>query len=305
VGFSQLFTDVITKLESIPADIITLNPKSANNFQKTPSNINRKFQTINVWNDQIDNEIKEKENYIVRCPAVFIEFLPEEPKMIGGGYTQYMDAKMYFHIFSDQLNSSNYGANSFSSGNAQASGDAMDRNLEIYTLRDLVKSAMLGFHTHNSSYMMSRYDALDYKHNQIVKYLLGFTFCFNDEKGSVDDITSSRYIKSVKLNGTGQVEITPLNLWISGYSYVTFNVVYYNGNTASTPPIIAGYYICETPNSDTEFTPSKWDYVNSWVSGTNYNHLSIVYIGNIIYRCLVFNSDIIFDPSKWQVITTI
>ena len=306
MGFSQLFTDVITKLESIPADIITPNPKVANNYQKTPSNINRKFQTINIWNDQIDNEIKEKENYIIKCPAVFIEFIPEEPKMIGGGFTQYMYAKMYFHIFSDQLNSSNLGANSFASGNAQASGDAMDRNLEIYALRDLVKSYMLGFHTHNSSYMMSRYDALDYKHNQIAKYLLGFTFCFNDEKGSISDQLSSRYIQSVQLQGGGLVEITPKNDWISGNSYIrNISVVYFNGNTDETPPIIAGWYLCRVSNKNTVFVLQQWQYLAVWVIGSTYSVGDYIYFGLFCYQCSTANSDSIFNPSNWNVICRI
>lgn len=296
MGFSELFTDIITKLESIPSDTIVQNTKPANNFQKTPTNVNQKFKMINIWNDQIDNEIKEN-GYIVRCPAIFIEFLPEEPKLILGGVTQYMDAKIYFHIYSDKLNTSNSGVNSFGDN----SGDLMDANFEIYELRDTIKSVFLGFHTHNSSAMMSRYDSLDYRHKTITKYLLGFTFCFNDDKGSIYDPKSSRYqiiqgITNPILNST------PQQNWISGTTYVqNVNVVFVTGIAG----VANGYYLCITSNSDLVFVTSEWQQLALWVTAQDYAIGAYIYNGYFAYICITANSDVVFDAYKWTLITKI
>lgn len=294
MAFKELFTDVITKLESLLKDTDDLipSPKPSANFQQTASNVNRIFKTINIFNDQIDNEIKEK-GYIIKCPAVLIEFLPEEPKMILGGVTQYMEAKMYFHIYSDQLNSPN-----------RDGGDFLDRNVEIYDLRDVVKTNMLGFHTHNSSYMMSRYDALDYRHGSITKYLLGFTFCFNDDKGSIFDKKSSRYlVYGTKSSDTASVEIIAQNFWISGNSYTSnISAVYFN---LIQTGVIIGYYICTTTNNDSLFTPENWQYLAIWVSAKPYSVGQFIYLGYYAYQCTVSNSDIIFNESNWRLICRI
>ncbi len=281
MGFSELFTDIITKLETIqdPKPVTTL--QKIRNYQKTESNRNQRFKVINIWNDQIDNEVKEKENYVIKCPAIFLEFIPEEPKMILGGVTQYPDAKMYFHIFSDQLNSPN-----------SEGGDFMDRNIEIYSLRDDVKSIMLGFHTHNSSFMMSRYDALDYKHKTITKYLLGFSFCFNDDKGSIFDPKSSRYL--VTGNLPSNLEVLPRHPWVSEDDYLALCAVVFLSDK---------YYLCITSNSDEIFNPLNWLEINHWVSGTTYSVGNYIYEGYFCYQCLTGNSDTTFNPNNWVVIS--
>ena len=293
MGFSQLYTDVITALEAIPDPNPILNPIPSKNFQKTTSNRNQLFKMVNVFNEQIDNEIKEK-GFSIKCPSIFIEFIPEEPKQILGGYTQYLDAKMYFHIYSDQLNTPNKGQ--------PIGGDFMDANLEIYDLRDAVKSRMLGFHTHNSSAMMSRYDAIDYKHNSITKYILGFFCPFTDEKGSIDDPLSSRYLVGGNLSG-GTTSTTNEIYWISGYSYTAFsNIVWFIGNSSG---LIAGLYLCITSNNDSVFTSSKWVYLALWQGGKAYSVGAYIYLGAYCYQCSTANSDLTFNQNHWTLICKI
>ncbi len=293
MAFSELFTDVITKLESLQVANPISSPKKANNITQSDSNVNRIFKYVNIWNDQIDNEIKEK-GYPIKCPSCLIEFIPEEPKLVLGGLTQYMDAKMYFHIFSDKLNSP--------SNQSRNSGDFMDRNVEIYDLRDAIKSAFLGFHTHNSSAMMSRYDSLDYRHGQITKYLLGFTFCYNDEKGSIFDPKSTRYLVDGVL--TGGLEIpTARRDWIGGDSYVALvNVVYLDTVVGGS---VVGFYLCTTSNNSASFTPSEWVLLPVWTSGNSYAINDYVYLGYYAYQCINANSDVTFTSSNWDLICRI
>jgi len=290
MAFSELFTDVLDKIDSISVQVPVASPKKANNYQKTDSNVNRKFKLSNIWNDQIDREIIE-EGYIIKCPACFIEFLPEEPMQVLGGVTQYMNAKMYFHIFSDQLNNPN-----------SLGGDKLDRNTEIYDLRDLIKSKFLGFHTHNSSAMMSRYDQLDYKHKTITKYLLGFSFCFNDDKGSIFDPNSDRYLESYKLTGA-TLSVTRKDNWISGCLYVSgVNVVYFEGVIEG---VLIGWYLCTTTNNSTEFTPLQWQYLALWQGGNSYTIGEYIYLGYYAYICIEDNNDNTFTENKWNLITRI
>ena len=152
MSFSKLFTDVLDELKTIQDDNPLPKLQAANNFQKTLSNRNQKFKMINIWNDQIDTEIlstKKGDGYSIKCPSVFIELVTNDGNQLLGGVTQYPEACMYFHIYSDQLNTPN---------NINISNDLIDANLEIFDLRDAITSKMLGFHTHNSSAFMSRYD---------------------------------------------------------------------------------------------------------------------------------------------------
>ncbi|MEO7531555.1 MAG: hypothetical protein ABIS69_09090, partial [Sediminibacterium sp.] len=266
MGFSQLFTDAITKVESILIDNPISNPVAANNFQKTKSNVNQVFKLISAWNDQIDTEIQSMSKdekvtpsgFILKCPTCLLEFELGDGADILGGVTQYMNARLYFHLYSDQLNSPNG-----SVLDRKDSGDFMDLNLEIFYLRDLIKSNFLGLRIHNSSPMMSCVDTLDYKHNTITKYVIGFTFCFNDDKGSIYDPKSIRFQTVGKID---KIEIAATHFWISGKSYSAItNVIYLNIDQIEA--VIAGWYMCLTSNNDAEFTPSKWQRVALWYSG--------------------------------------
>jgi len=292
MGFSDVYTDIIAKANTILVDNPIPTPKPANNIQKTPSNVNQVFKYIGIWNDQIDIEtqsLKKGDGFIVKCPSLFIEFISGEGSDILGGVTQYMDACVYFHIFSDQL----------ATDNRSDYSNLIDANFEIFYLRDLITSNFNGFHTSFSSAMMSRYDKEDYKHNTITKYLRGFSFCFNDTKGSMYDPKSFRYQTSVQINAT--LNQTPQSTWISGTEYVAFaNCVYLN-----LAPNLVGEYLCTTTNNDATFEAVKWAYVPIWVSGTAYHTDNFIYIGGFCYQCIISNSDIIFTPAHWYIICRI
>ena len=320
MGLENLYTDLINKLSLIPKDCTTIIPYSqlqqnnssfpptpvqksqtTNNFQKTQYKFEQKFSTINIWNDQIDNEVKSikrdgtNNGYIIKCPAVFVEFVPNDGNQIGGGVTQYMDACIYFHIFSDELNTSNN-----KRGLNQNPADLIDANFEIFKLRDIISSYFLGYHPNNGSALMSRYDKPDYKHLTITKYLRGFSFCWNDDKGSVFDPISVRY--SIGVPFPANNAIVPENVWQSGISYVALvNVVYYGGLGA----IVAGFYLCLSTNTDITFNPLNWQLIALWVSGTTYNIGNYIYNSYYVYQCKTENSDVDFNTSNWNLITRI
>lgn len=288
MSFKQVFTDVLTKLESIPADKVISNPKPASNFQKTPSNVNQKFKFNSIWNEQIDNEIKGSENIIIKCPACFIEFDTGDGMLIGGGVTQYLDARMYFHIYSDQLNATN-----------KVGGDYMDVNLEIFDLRDCIKSNFTGFHTHNASFGMPCVDKLDYKHKTITKYVIGFCFPFYDEKGSIFDPKSALY-KTFKTSSGIGLGVTPTHYWVSGASYQELvNVIFIVGSVM--PLVIEGYYLCLHSNNDMVFTTLNWQILALWTPG-NWVVGQYIYLGIYCYVCLNANNDLTFTPSNWTLI---
>ena len=303
MGMSEVFTDVLNRIEQITVDNPIVSPKPSANFQRTQSNVNQIFKMTGIWNDQIDNEIQSCKTgeratikgHVIKCPAVFIEFVPNDGNQILGGVTQYMEAAMYFHIFSDELNTPNQ-----VQGLNQPSGDLMDNNFDIYRLRDIITSNFLGFHTYHGSAMMSRYDKLDYKHGTITKYLRGFHFCWNDDKGSIYDPKSSRYLLEQKIVD-GNLEVTPKHVWVSGTNYVAqVNVAYYLGSVS--PTILAGYYLCTTSNTDTTFIPANWQVLSQWVTLGNYAVGAYIFFGYYAYQCTVANNDVAFNADKWRLI---
>ena len=306
MGTSLVIINVLNQLATIQKDEVIANPKPSNNSQKTQSNVNKIFKMINVWNDNIDNEIlstKEgipaigTKGYAIKCPSVFVEFVPGDGNQILGGVTQYMDAAMYFHIFSDQLATSNLtegliGINP---------GDLIDANFEIDYLRDVITSNFLGFHTYNGSAFMSRYDKLDYKHGTITKWLRGFHFCFNDVKGSIFDKKSSRYLTPVQLNNA-TLSVTAERDWISGNEYISgLNVVWFAGLGA----VLAGFYLCLTTNTDSVFTASKWQYLPIWQANFAYAVNTYIYNGLFCYKCSIANNDAEFNFNNWELIVRI
>src|ERR1700735_4333928 len=293
-GLVDVFNTTLSKGLSILVDNPIPTPKPAGNIQHTPSNVNQVFKTVNSWNDQIDNEIlslKQGEKFggcqgfIVKCPALFIEFEPGDGDCILGGVTQYMDAKIYFHIYSDELATDNR------SGQPQL----MDANFQIDWLRDVITTNFNGFHCSFGSAMMNRFDKLDYKHGTITKYIKGFSFCWNDTKGSVYDPKSPRYLTTQTIPS---FSVYPQTDWVSGTNYVALiNCVYLN----VSPPAV-GYWLCTISNSDVTFNPSNWLYCPLWASGTTYAIGNYVAFGYFCYQCLTANSDIIFNQSNWNII---
>ena len=232
--------------------------------------------------------VKKGDGYPITFPACFIELDISEGKTIGGGVTQYPDARMYFHIYSNQLNSEN------------PDGEFMDRNIEIYELADTIQSNMHHFRTHGCTQMLACVNTLDYKHNTITKFIVGFQFMFSNDKGSVYDENSYLY-QTVQTATNPTLGITDYQLWISGNVYTQLvNVVWFSGNL---PTILAGYYLCTVSNNSTEFTPSEWQILAIWVSGKTYTIGQYIYNGQFCYECIVANSDLIFNPGNWLLTT--
>lgn len=301
MAFETIFTDTISKLESIPDLKVVSNSKPSANFQRTKSNVNQRFKFIDIWNDQIDAEIQSSKygepiimkGFTIKCPAIFIEFIPEDPNQIGGRVTQYLDAKLYLHIYSDELNTPSTKLN-------PNDGDLMDANFEIYKLRDEAKSAMMGFRPTNCSALMARYDGLDYKHGTITKYILGFSCPFIDFQGSILDNKSESYIVPTPINAT--LGISSKSIWTSKSIYTSLiSVVWYLGSVS--PVIEQGYYLCLTTNQSALFQPTEWQYLPIWEAGKTYAINNYIYYGYFCYKCNNANSDTTFNPSNWDLIT--
>lgn len=298
-GLADVFNTTISFAQSLLVDNPIPTPPPSNSIVKTQSNVNQLFKFVGKWNDNIDNEVtslksgentwKTAKGYIIKCPALFVEFEPGDGSCILGGITQYMEAKLYLHIFSDELNTDNRSGKT----------EEMDSNYQIDYLRDRVVSGFNGFHPSFGSALMNRFDALDYKHGTITKYVKGFEFCWNDTKGSVYDPRSPRYQTSQLIPN---IMANPIaDVWVSGGSYVALsNVVYLN-----LTPNVVGNYLCTTTNNSTNFTPIQWAFCALWAGGTGYIIGAYVSFGYFIWQCTTSNNDTIFNQANWILICRI
>jgi len=273
------FTEIQTKLASIQVKNPTPLPPKSNNLSQTSSNQNQVFKTINIWDDQIDDLIKSATGYEIQFPALFLELILGDAKMVLGDVTHYPDSKIFFHIFSFNLNQQDTGK--------------MEQNLVIYDLRDTVKANILGQRFHGANGFMSCYDAMDYKHKNITKYLLGFNFNYSDAVGSIYDSDSVNGL-TFKTNTNLTAIFSNFQSWISGLTYT---------QDVSVVIIATVIYVCIVTNSDLVFTLSKWSVVPFWISGTSYSVGNYVLDLGTVFKCLNANSDITFTPSNWTKIS--
>ncbi len=273
------FTEIQTKLASIQVKNPAPLPPKSKNLNPTSSNQNQVFKYINIWDDQIDDLIKSEKGYEIAFDALFFELILGDAKMVLGDVTHYPDSKLFFHIFSFNLNQQDTGK--------------MEQNLVIYDLRDIVKANILGQRFHGANGFMSCYDAMDYKHKNITKYLIGFNFNYSDAVGSIYDADSVNGLK-FKTNSSLTAIFNIFPSWISGLSYVA---------DLSVVIIATIVYVCTTSNSDLVFDLNKWAVVNFWVSGKSYLVGDYELDLGIVYKCLNSNSDITFTPSNWTKIS--
>ena len=80
MALKDFFTEVLAKLNSIEVNNPIATP-TANNIKKTPSNVNKVFKYINIWDEQIDEEVKGN-NYVIASPSIFIEYIAGDCKML-------------------------------------------------------------------------------------------------------------------------------------------------------------------------------------------------------------------------------
>src|ERR1035437_6508345 len=201
MALKDIFTQLITKIESIQVDNPTVIPNSKN-FSKTASTKNQVFNTVSVWDNQIDDLIKGT-GYEINNPTCLIEYIPGEAKMLLNNVSSFPESKVTFHIFSTALNSQGTGK--------------MEQNLEIYDLRDTLKRYMNGFSPKGCTNLMCCEDKVDYKHGNITKYLLSYNFNFVDLVGSLFDVKSPNYKKPVVIPNL-VASISQWLEWVSGWS---------------------------------------------------------------------------------------
>lgn len=286
MGVADIFVETINKIKSIKkVDNVVPNPVKTGNFSKTASNVNDVFKYINIWDNQIDEMIAANSySFKTNESAIFIELRLGRCAQLLNKVSTYPEAVIVFHVFSQV----------FDGGN-----DTMERNVEIYRYRDVIKSKITGWSPSSCSNFMCFDDALDYKHGNITKYLIGFNFNFTDLTGSIFDVNSPNYLKFVTQSGATLGSVSFFTDWISGLEYTSQISVVANGYTNKVPNI----YLCTTNNNDVIFDNSKWYQIFAWVSNKQYTVDDKVYLFNRVYNCVEDNNDSIFNPSKWEIIT--
>jgi hypothetical protein len=230
-----------------------------------------------VFNNQVRMEDKGL-TFDFPKPAVLIELeKPSKGLQTLGGYATVNEFIWKFYIVHEQLDAENDGT--ISSG--------MDENLDIYDLRDALKTALTGFKPTNCSMLQYDDESPDYEHNNIYVYCLSMKCSFVDTKGSPLDGDSTQWI-------TGSLTDMNLNVflpWESGKSYVE------NGNAVIQAGLI---YLCTTSNNDDTFTIGNWKLIPSWEPGGPYTATtSYVAYQNGIYQCSTNNTDTTFILSNW------
>lgn len=289
IGIADTFVETIDKLRSIKLKQgdkgYVPNPVRSNNNAKTISNVNDIFKYINIWDNQIDEMIAAN-NYSFKTDksAIFIELRLGRCAPLLNKVSTYPEAVMVFHVFHNLLDGSK---------------DTMEQNVEIYRYRDIVKSKITGWGPSNCSNFMCFDDAIDYKHGNITKYLIGFNFHLTDFSGSIFDPNSPNYLNFVTKDGIKLGSISLFNEWFSGIEYEKDISVVLNDYTDGLPNI----YLCIENNTDIVFDASKWIQIFEWVSAKPYIVDDIVYMFNRVYKCTVANSDSVFNPINWDIIT--
>lgn len=132
-----------------------------------------------VWNDQL-NRMDDQSGLSLPFPAIYVEMLPQEWNMLSAGVSQ-CDIVWKIHICHQQFDSMD---------------GFFDQNLDVFDLRDSVKTALMLFKPTNCGSWIASGEEQDYSHTNIYHYILEFTCCFIDTKGSGFDPTNGWYIYS-------------------------------------------------------------------------------------------------------------
>lgn len=232
---------------------------------------NKVFKFSNVFNNQVDTELKEKnEGYVFDMPAGFVEISLGEPMTLSRGLTCYPKCKISIH-FSNMLLSD---------------GEYMDRNLDIVNIREYVKRAFTGKSFDNCSSLQNIGEELDYDHGNVYKYIIDFVTNFSDVVGSDWENT---IVEKIDLD----INLNVFKNWESGVQYIANqNVVYFEDKL----------YLCSIDNSDDIFTPTNWLLIAGWTV-KDFSVNDYTYYESGIYRCIIANQDEEFNESNWNLIT--
>lgn len=293
----------MSKLYDIHIDLLN-GIKSIN-----PDNLPKQyFKYYNVWDNQIEKMISSK-GYSFNTPAVFFEIIFEDVNVIGQGYSK-NNIKIYFHIVNSVLNTNPVESN------------AMERNLQIITPRDLIKNKFNLNKNLSCNTLMVCGEKLDYKHDNLYHYIIEFKSSFIDSVGS--EIDSGDTIKGFLINPTLDLDI--FFYWVSGKTYVSdlSDLVFYaqsgtgnlylsngglfyiNSNSTLKSYLFANVvsynndiYICKITNSDTEFNLDNWIMVSLW-ENKSYSAGDFVAFQSDCYLCIIGKSTSVdFIESEW------
>jgi len=176
------------------------------------------FPYCAVFNNQVKEE-EDGKTFNFTKPAVLIEIqnAMEGIELLGAYATINENMVFRFSIVMEQLDSS-IGAVPPATG--------MDENLDIFDLRDALKTALTGFKPTNCSQLMYVSESQDYNHDNIYVYGISFKCSYIDTKGSPLDPDSTQWVTG----SLTEINLNTFKAWISGNSYVeNENVVIQNG----------------------------------------------------------------------------
>lgn len=138
------------------------------------------FQYCAMFNNQV-KMLDNGATFEFPRPAVLIEIeTPMSGVQLLGTRLVVNDIVWKFSIVHEQLNAI------YEDG---ISGSGMDENLDVYDLRDTLKTLLMGFKPTNCSYLQYSDESQDYNHNQIYVYSVSFMCSYVDTKGMVEYTT--------------------------------------------------------------------------------------------------------------------
>lgn len=130
------------------------------------------FKYINVWDSQIDDLILNKnggdsQGYAFSSPAAFIQIETNEAQKLLMGVTSYPNFRIIIRLYHLKLND----------------GNKLERNLDIFTIRDHVLSVLKNANISYCSTISLHEETFDYNHGNVYRYTLGFSTNFIDSTG--------------------------------------------------------------------------------------------------------------------------
>lgn len=161
-----------SRIKQVNLDIYTLAKEILDKRKTEPKKL---FKYVNIYDMQVDEMIQTDKNkgYSFNTPSFFVQIELGDSVPFTQGYVSYPNAIIRFYLINQILNS-----------------DDMEKNLEIFDIRDIVVAA---FSTSNISFCSTLTlfeDQMDYKHGSIYKYKLAYKTNFIDSKGSFLDVDS-------------------------------------------------------------------------------------------------------------------
>lgn len=167
--------DVLTAIAAIPHDW-----GADSIVHSRPNNL---FQLVRMWNNQVAREqhaeSEAKGGYTFEKPACFLEMIPDQNNQFLDSTTN-TDYVWRMHIVDEELDAGN--------------GLDMDQNLEVFTYRDAVRQALVGYQPRNCSTLFAIEEKQDFEHGSVYHLILDLKSCLTDTKGSYLDPDQDEYI---------------------------------------------------------------------------------------------------------------